>query len=107
MNGSAFSTYAVAPSAEFNIVGGAAALAAFAVTDGAKKHFRCNCGTPIYNTNPAAYPGLAIVYLGSLNNLDQLAPSMNLYCESKLGWVDQLGEMPGVLAGPPARKQRA
>ena len=90
INGSVFSSYVVTRLPEFKIDTGNDKVISYAVTDHAVKHFCSTCGTPIHNINPARYPGLAMIHLGALNGHDQLNPGMNIYCSSKLNWVDAI-----------------
>ncbi len=91
MNGSAFSSYGVVPSAAISITKGSEEIAQFQVSDNALKHFCRRCGTPLYNTNER-YPGLSMIYLGVIDEHAELAPSSNVYCTSKLAWVDELAK---------------
>ncbi len=86
-NGAAYSTYCVVAEDDFRVVQGAEQLAAYQVTEISTKHFCAACGTPVYNTN-GRYPGLRIAYYGTLTDHAGLAPAVNIYCESKLAWVD-------------------
>lgn len=65
-------------------------LKPYQVTTNTQKWFCTNCGTPIYNINPNKYNGLKILYFGTMPDLKDLAPKANIYCESKLEWVDYL-----------------
>lgn len=89
MNGSAFSTYAAVSETGFAWEDGEDLLQSYALSEKAKKYFCSRCGTPIYNANPK-YPGIKIVYLGTVPDLVQMTPNANLFCESKLEWVDHL-----------------
>jgi hypothetical protein len=90
INGSAFSTYVVTKIAELKIEAGTQLLATFDATDHAVKHFCRQCGTPLYNTNPHRFPELAMIYLGIASSHRQLMPGINIYCSSKLDWVDKV-----------------
>jgi len=90
INGSAFSSYVVTPLADFKIEQGEQMLRGYAATDHAIKHFCATCGTPLYNINPVRYPGLAMIYFGTLEKHDQLSPGLNVYCSSKMNWVNAL-----------------
>lgn len=103
MNGTAFSSYVVVKSEDFALSQGEHLLQSFAVTERIKKHFCSNCGTPVYNSNPVRYPGLTMLYLGLLKDANELQPTINIFCESKLDWVDTLSLIESVNAGPPAR----
>ena len=90
MNGAAFSTYVAVLKADFKLITGE--LSFFDVTENARKHFCGKCGTPIFNSNPK-YAGLNILHLGSLDSLDSLKPEVNIYDESKVGWLDSLPDL--------------
>jgi hypothetical protein len=104
MNGTAFSTYAVVEAAGLTVVAGRECVAVHAVTATAQKHWCARCGTPLYNTNPR-YAGLAMLYLGILDGCATLVPAVNIYCSSKLPWVDQLQGAPSFDEGPPPRAE--
>ncbi len=87
MNGAAFSTYVVVLEKELRLVQGHPASCQ--VTSNATKSFCSRCGTPIYNQNPK-YEGLCMLYLGSLDEATELAPQINIYCESEVDWVGEV-----------------
>ncbi len=86
INGGAFSTYASIPESKIRMVQGAELLSRYDFSENARKHFCSKCGTPIYNTN-RLYPGLCMVYLGSLNDPQQIVPAVNIFCQSGLAWT--------------------
>jgi hypothetical protein len=92
MNGTAYSTYAVIPLDSLVVVKGQDRLSKYQVTEGAVKHYCKDCGTPLFNSNSIKYPGLAMLYLGSLMGSDAIVPMVNIYSESKLPWVDNVAE---------------
>lgn len=92
MNGSAFSTYAAVLENGFTMVCGSDRLKSYQVSANAHKFFCSNCGTPIYNINPK-YNGFKIVHFGTISNLKNFVPKANIYCESKLEWVDHLNSI--------------
>lgn len=88
MTGAAFSSYVVVKADQFAITHGQDMLASYAVTERTTRHFCTICGTPIYNSNPHTYRGLAMLYLGTIQKHEDLAPRINIFCESKLQWVN-------------------
>jgi hypothetical protein len=102
INGSAFSTYVVVSLDALDIVNGRDKLSKYQVTEGAIKNYCVNCGTPIFNINSIKYPGLAMVYLGTLMEPAPLTPAINIFSESKLPWIDSLIEIRS-FAGEPRR----
>ena len=91
MNGSAFSSYAVIPR-KLLVLFGEDHVSEYQVTERAKKHFCRQCGTPLFNSNER-FPGACMVYLGSLEDGARHLPSLNVYCESMLGWAENIGSM--------------
>ncbi|MBC3767078.1 GFA family protein [Neptunicella marina] len=89
LNGSAFSTYLIVKHADLTLVTGNIKTAA--LSERAVKHFCADCGSPLYNLNQK-YPGLAMLYLGSVENMDT-QPTANIYCESKLSWTDGIAKL--------------
>lgn len=100
MNGSAFSTYVVVAADKFALERGEAAISSYAVSERATRHFCRHCGTAVFNTNPVAYPGLRMLYLGTLRDVHLHIPAINIYADSKLDWVDRLADIKQLAAGP-------
>jgi hypothetical protein len=103
INGTAFSTYVPVQSSEVRVAKGGDNLGRYGVTDHAVKHWCRTCGTPLFNTN-TIYPGMAMVYLGALRSQHSLAPRANIFCSSKLEWVDTISQLKSY---PEARDARA
>jgi len=89
INGAAFSTYVVVLDTGFKLLKGKEHLKFHLATAQASKNFCATCGTPIFNSNPK-YKGVKIVHLGALNNVTNLIPRTNIFCESKLSWLDNI-----------------
>lgn len=103
INGSAFSTYVVVALEGLTVYTGQEKVSRYQVTEGAVKHYCSACGTPLFNTNPVRYPGLAMLYLGVVRNHPGPAAPVNIYSEYKLPWVDAIAEARS-FAGPPQRE---
>ena len=101
INGVAFSSYvvAMADAVEFS---GQANLSTYVATEASTKHFCSACGTPVYNSNPSGYPGMFMIYLGTVAKAASLVPRINIFCRSKLDWVDTLSEQ-HCFSGAPQR----
>lgn len=96
-SGGAFSTYAALPYAAFEITDGKESLRTFGTGNGSK-HFCGECGTPIFNLN-GKYPGACMVYLGTLERCREILPKVNVWCESKLGWIESTMSLPSMAQG--------
>ncbi len=83
--GSAFSSYVAYPLSSLELNAGKESMAEYSMESGTK-HFCSNCGTPIYNVLKKNPQG-CMVYLGTLDNMSDLIPRRNIWCESKLEWV--------------------
>lgn len=88
-NGASYSTYCVVSQEDLRISQGQVIVANYEDAETGKKRFCSKCGSPIYNVNKK-YPGLLMVHYGSLSKHADLAPTFNIYCESKLPWVDTI-----------------
>ena len=97
MNGSAFSSYAVIPFEALEI-SGETHVATYVVTQRARKHYCGRCGTPLFNLN-SKYPGACMLYLGTVDGNEEHAPSLNVYCETMLSWLEGVTLIEGLPAG--------
>ena len=91
-SGASYSTYCVVSQDDLYIFQGQESVARYEVSESGEKHFCSNCGSPLYNINKR-YPGLYMVHYGSLSENTGLTPAFNLYCESKLPWVDNISSI--------------
>jgi hypothetical protein len=92
MSGCAFSSMVVSPAGATEVTRGEELLGAYALSDATTKYFCTRCGTPLFNLS-TRYPGLRMLYLGTIDQHERLTPSFNAYCRSKLGWVDHMPEL--------------
>ena len=87
MNGSAFSTYVVVPDESFELISGE--VKTVKVSEHASRSHCIECGTPIFNENPKL-AGLKILYLGSVDTPGDLKPTLNIFCESQVDWINDI-----------------
>jgi hypothetical protein len=97
MNGSAFSSYVVIPRKTLSILG-EKHIATYEVVPGARKHYCSKCGTPLFNL-VSRYSGTCTIYLGAVEPLPAGVPSLNVYCESMLNWVERVGSIEKLQTG--------
>jgi hypothetical protein len=88
MTGAPLSSYVVVKEKHFTVTSGHEVLASYAVSERTKRHFCVTCGTPIFNSNPHTYKGLAMLYLGTVADHENLVPALSIFCENKLPWVN-------------------
>lgn len=87
MTGAPFTVYAVARSNDVQVRERGAGLRQHQVTERTMRSFCGNCGTPLFNANAVAYPGLSMLYFGTTDALQLYVPTLEIFCESKLPWV--------------------
>lgn len=87
-NGTPLSTYAVVLSEALNLVKGKGEVCEYGLGSGIKR-FCKKCGTPIFNTNDK-YPGVSMVFLGTLRSPEKIEPAVNIWCENKFDWIDSI-----------------
>jgi hypothetical protein len=92
MNGSAFSSMVVSPTSAVETSDVDQRLSKYALSEAVTKHFCSRCGTPMFNSN-ARLPGLSMFFLGAIDQHQDLTPAFNVFCRSKLSWVEQLSQL--------------
>ena len=97
MNGSAFSTYVALPYRSLKITEGRKKLSSYQRDEG-KKYFCSLCGTPIFIVN-RKYPEACMLYFGTLDNPRDITPIINVWCKSKLEWVDDVSSINSIDKG--------
>lgn len=98
LTGSAFTTYAVVRQGDVSVQG-QSDVRKYQATEAATRHFCTKCGTPLFNTNPSMYPGVLMLYLGTIAASDRMPPPVNIFCADMLDWVASLTTLksfPGV-----------
>jgi len=88
--GAAFNTVVLVRESEFRMAAGSDRLRTYQLTERAVRHFCQVCGTAVYNTNEK-FPGLVLVPLGAFDDPGRFVPTLNVYCESMLPWVSEVG----------------
>ena len=67
---------------------------AYASSEHGRRHFCPNCGTTLFYTNEAVFPGLVDVQTGTLDDPDALPPTAQVQAAERLGWVERLADIP-------------
>lgn len=86
ISGGPFSVYVVVREKDFRLTAGETSR--YRATDRTTKHFCSSCGTPVLNSNPGTYKGVVMLYVGTTEDPRIYVPRLNIFCESKLDWVD-------------------
>lgn len=90
MNGGSFSSYVIVEQKYLSLNFDQNQIKRYQPTHNATKHFCKTCATPIYNSSENRYPGIYIIYLGIIKNHQSIQFDQNVYCESKLNWLDTI-----------------
>ena len=87
--GSAFSTLAGVPRAEFRFTAGEPKLYEDGDTDSGntvQRYFCGQCGSPIYSVVPSS-PDMLFLKTGTLDDTSAFQPQFHVWCDSKQNWV--------------------
>jgi len=103
--GSAFASNAPVKAADFAIVAGATALAAYESSPGKKRHFCRNCGSPIMSTRESN-PGVVRVRIGTLDSRVDSLPTAHIHAGSKVDWYEICDALPQFVGREPARQNQ-
>lgn len=66
----------------------------YASSEHGRRHFCPQCGTSLFYTSEAVFPGLIDVQTGTLDDPNALPPSVQVQAAERLHWVEGLGELP-------------
>ncbi len=87
--GSAFSTIAAVPKAEFTLRGTPKRYLDSNTASGntVERHFRGKCGSPIFSVVAAAND-MIFVKTGTMDDTGFFTPAFHVWCDSKQAWVE-------------------
>jgi hypothetical protein len=93
--GSAFSTLAGVPKAEFNMTGEPMLYLDSATKSGnqVERYFCGHCGSPIYSLIPSQ-PETLFLKTGTMDDTSGFEPQFHAWCSTKQDWVDLAAEVP-------------
>jgi hypothetical protein len=100
--GSAFSTLAGVPKAQFRFTGSEPKLYqdADTVSGNTVDRFFCgNCGSPIYSALPGQ-PDMLYLKTGTLDDTSSFQPQFHVWCDSKQAWVKLDEGVPAIPTQP-------
>jgi len=64
-------------------------------------HFCPNCGSKLYITNPVAFPGLALIFAGTLDDSTGIEPQFVVYSKRRPAWDGDNPHIPHFSGMPP------
>ncbi len=102
--GSAFRSIAVTTTDRFRLTRGALRTYVKTAASGASRElaFCPDCGTHVYGGPGRGEQGVLSLRVGGLAQRRELAPSAQLWCRSRLEWLDDLSDVPRLQTQPGA-----
>lgn len=66
----------------------------YASSEHGRRHFCPNCGTSLFYTSEAIFPGQVDVQIATLDDPDSIVPQAQIQVADRIGWMERLSEMP-------------
>ena len=66
----------------------------YASSENGRRHFCPNCGTSLFYTNDAVFPGKIDVQIATLDDPDSIVPTSQIQVAERIGWMERLNEIP-------------
>jgi hypothetical protein len=66
----------------------------YASSEHGRRHFCPKCGTPLFYTSDAVFPGQIDVQIATLDNPDAIEPTAQIQTAERIGWMERLDQLP-------------
>jgi hypothetical protein len=66
----------------------------YASSENGRRHFCPQCGTGLFYTNDAIFPGQIDVQIATLDDPDSIKPAVQIQVAERIGWMAGLDQMP-------------
>lgn len=66
----------------------------YASSELGRRHFCADCGTGLFYTNDAIFPGKIDVQSATLDNPDLIPPGAQIQTAERIGWMERLNDLP-------------
>ena len=66
----------------------------YASSENGRRHFCPQCGTALFYTNAVIFPGQIDVQIATLDNPDEISPTVQIQVAERIGWMERLDEIP-------------
>lgn len=73
----------------------------YASSEHGRRHFCGDCGTGLFYTNEAIFPGMIDVQVATLDDPDLIPAQVQIQTAERIGWMEKLEEMPSFERYPP------
>lgn len=74
----------------------------YASSENARRQFCPQCGTGLFYTNAAIFPGMIDVQTATLDDPDLVPPSEQIQLAERIGWMEHAHNLPGCERYPSA-----
>ena len=66
----------------------------YASSENGRRHFCANCGTALFYTNEAIFPGQTDVQIATLDDPDAIQPQVQIQVAERIGWMKDAHALP-------------
>jgi hypothetical protein len=66
----------------------------YASSENGRRHFCPGCGTSLFYTNEAVFPGKVDVQFATLDDADAIVPTSQIQVAERIGWMKRLSDIP-------------
>ncbi len=73
----------------------------YASSEHGRRHFCGNCGTGLFYTNDAIFPGQIDVQSATLDDPDLIPAQAQIQTAERIGWMERLNDLPAFERYPP------
>ena len=73
----------------------------YASSEHGRRHFCANCGTGLFYSNDAIFPGQIDVQTATLDNPDAIPAQAQIQTAERIGWMEKLNDLPAFERYPP------
>lgn len=90
-SGAPMVAWALVPQDGLNVTG---ETKVYASSEHGRRHFCPGCGTSLFYTNEAIFPGAIDVQTCTLDDPDAIAPMAQIQVADRIGWMERAHELP-------------
>ena len=97
--GAPFVAWAILPINDVKVIAGEPRIRAS--SDHGRRHFCADCGTGLFYSNDAIFPGQIDVQTATLDDPDAIPAQAQIQTAERIGWMEKLNDLPAFERYPP------